>query len=163
VVAIFFAVAPARLTARYNSIFDLNDPTNRDRLAMLNEGRHMIRTHPLVGVGPNMVQRVYAEYRDPDAVQQVNPHLHNVPLQIAAERGLPALAIWVWFVIALVVALARRLRSGERAFLAAAGLAAVAAMLAAGLFEHNFGDSEFLMLFLILVTLPSAAERQPLG
>ena len=32
-------------------------------------------------------------------------------------------------------------------------------MLAAGLFEHNFGDSEFLMLFLILVTLPFAAER----
>ena len=32
-------------------------------------------------------------------------------------------------------------------------------MLAAGLFEYNFGDSEFLMLFLVLVTLPYAAER----
>ena len=32
-------------------------------------------------------------------------------------------------------------------------------MLAAGLFEYNFGDSEFLMLFLILVTLPFAAAR----
>jgi hypothetical protein len=32
-------------------------------------------------------------------------------------------------------------------------------MLAAGLFEHNFGDSEFLMLFLILITLPFASER----
>ena len=31
------------------------------------------------------------------------------------------------------------------------------AMLAAGMFEYNFGDSEFLMLFLILVTLPFAA------
>jgi hypothetical protein len=30
-------------------------------------------------------------------------------------------------------------------------------MLAAGLFEYNFGDSEFLMLFLILITLPFAA------
>ena len=29
-------------------------------------------------------------------------------------------------------------------------------MLAAGLFEYNFGDSEFLMLFLVLVTLPYA-------
>ena len=26
-------------------------------------------------------------------------------------------------------------------------------MLTAGLFEYNFGDSEFLMLFLVLVTL----------
>ena len=32
-------------------------------------------------------------------------------------------------------------------------------MLAAGMFEHNFGDSEFLMLFLLLVTLPYAAQR----
>ena len=43
--------------------------------------------------------------------------------------------------------------------LAATGLAAVTAMLAAGMFEYNFGDSEFLMLFLILVTLPFAAAR----
>ena len=34
-------------------------------------------------------------------------------------------------------------------------------MLAAGLFEYNFGDSEFLMLFLVLITLPYAAERAP--
>ena len=33
-------------------------------------------------------------------------------------------------------------------------------MLAAGLFEYNFGDSEFLMLFLVLVTLPFAADAR---
>jgi hypothetical protein len=27
------------------------------------------------------------------------------------------------------------------------------------MFEHNFGDSEFLMLFLVLITLPFASER----
>jgi hypothetical protein len=43
--------------------------------------------------------------------------------------------------------------------LAAGALAGIAAMLAAGLFEYNFGDSEFLMLFLVIVTLPFAAER----
>ena len=43
---------------------------------------------------------------------------------------------------------------------AAAGLAALIAMLAAGLFEYNFGDSEFLMLLLGLLTLPYAATRQ---
>ena len=30
------------------------------------------------------------------------PHLHNVPLQIAAERGLPALALWLWFIVVLL-------------------------------------------------------------
>ena len=65
---------------------------------MLREGEHMMRAHPLVGVGPNMVKERYAEYRDPDAVNEINPHLHNVPVQIAAERGLPALAIWLAFI-----------------------------------------------------------------
>jgi hypothetical protein len=43
--------------------------------------------------------------------------------------------------------------------LPASALAAIAGMLAAGLFEYNFGDSEFLMLFLVLITLPFAADR----
>ena len=47
--------------------------------------------------------------------------------------------------------------------MAAAGLAALVAMLAAGLFEYNFGDSEFLMLFLGLLTLPYAAARTPVA
>jgi hypothetical protein len=38
-------------------------------------------------------------------------------------------------------------------------IASVVAMLAAGMFEYNFGDSEFLMLFLVLITLPFAATR----
>ena len=159
VAAIFFAIAPATVTKRFASIFDMNDPSRRDRVAMLHEGAHMIRAHPLVGVGPNMVQPLYPQYRDPAAVNDVNPHLHNVPVQIAAERGLPALAIWLWFVVSLIVSLVPRLREPQTRFLAASALAAVTAMLAAGLFEHNFGDSEFLMLFLILVTLPFAAER----
>ena len=41
-----------------------------------------------------------------------------------------------------------------RRFLAAIALAAIVVMLAAGMFEYNFGDSEFLMLLLMLVTLP---------
>ena len=36
-------------------------------------------------------------------------------------------------------------------------------MLSAGLFEYNFGDSEFLMCFLLLVTLPFAAARTSPG
>ena len=46
---------------------------------------------------------------------------------------------------------------------AAAAIAAVVGMLAAGLFEYNFGDSEFLMLFLVLVTLPFAEARHTDG
>ena len=160
IIAVLFVVlAPARINARMYSMFNLNDPTTRDRVAMLREGRAMIAEHPLTGVGPNMVERVYAQYRDPLAVEKVNPHLHNVPMQIAAERGLPALAIWLWFVGTVVLDVWQKLRTSRHRFLAATALAATAGMLSAGLFEHNFGDSEFLMLFLVLLTLPFAADR----
>jgi O-antigen ligase len=159
VAALFVAFAPVRLTDRVYSMFDLNDPTNRDRVAMMRAGVRIIRDHPLTGAGPDTILAIYPRYRDEGAVQAVNPHLHNVPMQIAAERGLPALAAWIWFVAALLVDLARRFRAGRAAALAATALAATVSMLAAGLFEHNFGDSEFLMLFLVLITLPFAADR----
>jgi O-antigen ligase len=159
VAAVFVLIAPTSIANRYASIFSLKNPTNRDRVAMLREGVLMIKAHPLVGIGPNMVQPLYAQYRVPEAVNLVNPHLHNVPVHIAAERGLPALAVWLWFIVGLVAELWKRQRDPSQRFLAAVGLSAVVSMLAAGMFEYNFGDSEFLMLFLILVTLPFAAGR----
>ncbi len=162
VAALFFAAAPAQITQRFYSMFNLRDPTSRDRVAMLHEGVEMVRAHPLVGVGPNMVQRLYEQYRDPRAVEKINPHLHNVPMQIAAERGVPALITWLAFLWLAVRDLVLLRRTTRFPCLAAAGLAALAGMLAAGLFEYNFGDSEFLMLLLVLVTLPFAAERSDL-
>jgi O-antigen ligase len=161
IAAVFFAAAPAEIQQRFFSIFDLNDATSRDRLAMLQAGQGIVRDHPLMGVGPDMLLREYPSYRRPGAVLEMTPHLHNVPMQIAAERGLPALAAWLWFVGVLIVDLWRLFRSSsgaENRWLPAAGLASVVAMLTAGQFEYNFGDSEFLMLFLFLITVPFAAR-----
>ena len=160
VAAIFFALSPLSVQQRFVSMFDAKDPNRIDRIAMLHIGERMIAAHPLTGVGPNMVERQYAAYRGPDAVNKINPHLHNDPLQIAAERGLPALALWLWFIVAVSRDVwLRYSANGPERFLAAAGLATVVALLTAGLFEYNFGDSEVLMLFLIVVTLPAAAMR----
>ncbi|HWN85952.1 MAG TPA: O-antigen ligase family protein [Vicinamibacterales bacterium] len=159
VVAVAFALAPDTVTRRMTSVFDLKDPSNRDRVSMLQTGVAMIRAHPLTGVGPNMVEKVYVQYRAPGAVEPVNQHLHNVPIQIAAERGIPALIVFLWFVVSLARSLMRMFRDAENRVLAATGIAALVAMLAAGMFEYNFGDSEFLMLFLVLITLPFAALR----
>ena len=158
VAALFVALAPSGVTDRVYSMFDVNDPSNRDRVAMLRSGVRMIADRPLTGVGPNMIPRVYDRYLDAAAVNRTNPHLHNVPLQIAAERGLPALAAWIWFLVVALRDVWRRFRATEMPSLAAGALAALAAMLAAGLFEYNFGDSEFLMLLLVLLTLPFAAD-----
>jgi O-antigen ligase len=155
--ALVFLLAPASVTDRVVSMFDLTDPTNRDRVAMARAGMRIIADHPIAGVGPDMVLEVYGDYRDADAINETNPHLHNVPLQIAAERGLPALAVWLWFVAVAVRELWRQFGLRESRALAAGALAAMMSMLAAGMFEYNFGDSEFLMLFLVVVTLPAAA------
>lgn len=156
--ALFFALAPDSIRARAFSVVDLEDESNRDRLQMLAMGVDMVRDNPAFGVGPEMVGRVYGQYLRPDPVHTYNPHLHNVPMQIAAERGLPALALWVAFVGVLARDLVRQIRRGPARAIAAAGLGATVAMLAAGLFEYNFGDSEFLMLYLCLITLPFAAR-----
>lgn len=171
VAAVFIALAPAQLTDRFYAMFQVRQATqqtatteasvrsNQDRVAMIRSGIRIIKDYPLTGVGPDMVMDVYPVYRDKSAVNQLNPHLHNVPLQIAAERGLPALAVWLVFVFVLIRDLLRQRRDSALRFLPNTGVAVVAAMLAAGMFEYNFGDSEFLMLFLLLVTLPYAALR----
>jgi O-antigen ligase len=157
--AITFAVAGPAITQRLISMFDAKDPTRRDRVAMLIEGRHMVQDHPLFGVGPNMIETVYEQYRVADAVEKVNPHLHNVPMQIAAERGLPALVIWLGFIAVLGRGLLGAIRTQRPRTVAAVAVAGLVGMLAAGLFEYNFGDSEFLMMFLLLITLPFSFAR----
>jgi O-antigen ligase len=155
----FFALAPAGVTHRFYSIFDPRDPTNVERIAMLREGARMVASHPLTGIGPNMVEENYAEYRAATDPFHNNQHLHNVLVQIAAERGLPALGAWIWFVLTLARDLIKQFRHSAERMFPAAGLAVLVAMLVAGLFEYNFGDSEFLMLFLVLITLPYVVDR----
>jgi O-antigen ligase len=163
--AVGIAIAPGQIARRYASMFNMNDPTVHDRYTMLHIGERMIAAHPLAGVGPNMVQRLYVSFKGsdslvgPDGVTHINPHLHNDFLQIAAERGLPALALWLWFLVALMRDLWQQFKTGQRE-LAATAMATVVALLTAGLFEYNFGDSEVLMLFLTIVTLPAAAARR---
>jgi O-antigen ligase len=166
-VVIVAALLVPSIRTRALSSFDPNFPGNADRVAMLTAGVAIVKDHPLFGVGMNMMPREYLKYRTAGARDsagatepETRSHLHNVPMQIAAERGLPALAAWLWFVFAAAVGLWRLVRHGNHKAVAGAGFAALVAMVAAGLFEHNFGDSEFLILFLALITLPFAAEER---
>jgi len=169
--ALFIAFAPTTLSDRLWSTFQVRSAhngsatteasvqSNRDRIAMLKSGLRIIKDHPLTGVGPDMVRVVYPHYRDPGAVNQMNPHLHNVPVQIAAERGIPAFVLWAAFMVMLLRDCFRARKTSAYISVAVGALAAVVALLAAGMFEYNFGDSEVLMLFLVIATLPYAADR----
>ena len=65
VAAVFIAFSPPAVNQRFVQTFwstDTSDPSaesNRDRLAMIRSGLRMIKDHPLTGVGPDMVRKVY--------------------------------------------------------------------------------------------------------
>jgi O-antigen ligase len=138
----------------------LSDASSLDRLYMWQAGSDMIRDRPMFGQGPGRVEKVYPEYRWPGAPNPNQPHLHNNALQIAAERGLPAVAFWLWWVATVIADGWRRLRDGDAsAWAAAAAVPGFAALMAAGLFEYNFGDAEVLMFTVLVSALPYAVGR----
>lgn len=163
--AVLFALlAPVPVLARAVSIFDLQDSSNYDRLCMIEAGVRMIAERPLFGLGPEVVTERYAIYRPPSARRFWVPHLHNSFLQLAAERGLPALAAFL-AMMALSLAWAwrgfRREGSfaGPRADLYLGALLALIAFNVAGLFENNWGDTEVQRLALFVMALPFCLGR----
>ncbi len=138
------------------------DPSVSIRLEMWQVGLRMIRKHPWVGVGPNNIPEVYTLYLLPGKAPEVGyrEHLHNNFIQLGAERGLPCLAAWMWFMAALVWHFRKIRRKLTRlGWVANAATAAWLAMLVEGCFEFNFGASPVLMLFLFVAATPFAAEQ----
>jgi O-antigen ligase len=137
------------------------DTSGWDRVYMLEAGSRIVENHPLLGVGPEMVSEVYPLYVDAAAPRHDNPHLHNNFMQVAAERGMPALVAFLSFLglsLAIAIRELRRARAEAR-LLAAGALAVLVSGVVAGLFEYNFGDSEFQMLFLFAMSIPPILKR----
>ncbi|MCX6559653.1 MAG: O-antigen ligase family protein [Candidatus Aminicenantes bacterium] len=159
-VLLYFA-GPEIVKSRVRSIFDRRDPSNIARIEYARAGLKIIGQKPIFGTGPDTVDELFQDpaYGLGDYARR-SVHLHNNYLQIAAERGIPALAAWLAFLAVAGVHLLRRFRTGGPAIrpLAAGGLAALALLLVAGFFEYNFGDSEVAQLFLLLLALPFGPE-----
>jgi putative inorganic carbon (HCO3(-)) transporter len=151
-------VSPASVQDRLRHMFDTAEAGNAARLDMIQTGLRIVRERPLLGVGPRMIEQSVYEYgANPKILPCFYQHLHNNVIQLAAERGLPALLCWLWFMGQIVVdhfRWFRRLRlSGSRNALVYPVLAigAAVSLFVSGLFEFNFGDSEVLALFLAII------------
>ncbi len=144
---------PRSVLDRVVSTFDLRQGSNYDRVCMTISGIQMIRDFPITGVGLDMVDRLYPLYRRDDAPRWRVPHLHNNVVQIAAERGLPALLAYLWLLGAFLTVTWRGIPalSGRRRAAAAASLAAIVATSVAGLFEYNFWSANIQYLVLVLM------------
>lgn len=157
--ALAFVVSPPSIRYRVKSIFNPNAYSNHLRIEYFKAGIKIIKDFPLHGTGPDTVDLVF---QDPkyglSADAKSNVHLHNNLTQIAAERGIPALAAWLLFMGWAFISSLRRCRDKKSPLFpyAAAAAASVLAVFFAGLFEYNFGDSEIQTLFLVLLSLPFA-------
>lgn len=149
-----FWLAPPVLSYRLEHFFSPSEVSNRMRLWLWEMGLRVVRDYPWLGTGPDQMPYIYDNYRLPAMPEgEVQAHFHDNLLQMAVERGLPGLVIWLgWYFSGLQWLRVRHHQaetSPEKA-LAAGLLAAWVSLGVAGLFEYNFGDSEVLMLWLTL-------------
>ena len=149
---VVISLMPIGIFGRLMSSFNPRLESNLDRIRMVEAGVEMIRDYPLFGVGPGNVKEMYPLYRRPDAPRFKVPHLHNNVIQIWAERGVVALAAYILFIVFFLRECARAWRTPARKW-AEVGIAVMAGLTCAGMFEFNFGDTEVFYLLLDLCAL----------
>jgi hypothetical protein len=94
-------------------LFDMSDESTRWRVTVYREGLQMITAKPrhlLVGVGMDSLKLRRREWGMFDNGRLPWGHLHSTPLQIAFERGLPALLAWLALLAVYARSLWRRAR-----------------------------------------------------
>jgi O-antigen ligase len=147
--------------------FDRKDGSISWRTTVYREGFELFAREPrhvLVGVGMDSIKRHWREWGLFDKGRLPVGHMHSTPLQLALERGLPVLLLWLTVVFLYARMLWRLWRAPalvdwrERG-LALGALGALAGFCASGMVHYNFGDSEVVMIFYLIMGLALALER----
>jgi len=166
-----FLVSPQVLKERVTSIVQPHGETdsNKHRDILRRTGMQMIRAHPLLGLGPEVMKpREEFDKYVPAEIPRPLPvgwygHLHNIYLQYAAERGIPTMLMMMWMIAKILWDFAKSLRgklaSTEARFVLHGAIAVILAVLAEGFLEYNLGDSEVLTLFLAVVSFGYVARE----
>ena len=159
--ALAFLVAPFQVRDRIASVIrphgDLD--SNSHRTVTRRTGWAMVKAHPWFGLGPEQIRPQFDRYVPADIPRPLPHgwygHLHNIYLQYAAERGVPALIFLLWFIGKVIHdfsrTLSRKSPPADYRFFLYGSIAAILAVLAEGFFEYNLGDSEVLMLLLNVI------------
>ncbi len=147
--------------------FDRKDGSISWRTTVYREGFELFVREPrhvLVGVGMDSIKRHWREWELFDKGRLPVGHMHSTPLQLALERGLPVLLLWLTVVFLYARMLWRLWRAPalmdwrERG-LALGALGGLAGFCASGMVHYNFGDSEVVMVFYLIMGLALALER----
>lgn len=175
VAVVVLLVVPV-LRERIISIFEPHGQTdsNMHRMILRRAGIRMVMAHPLFGIGPEQMKPPPGQPASPEFERYIPDvprplpsgwygHLHNIYLQYAAERGIPALLALLWMIGVMARDFIVRLRRpgldpGAR-FVLHGAVAVIIGILAEGFFEYNLGDSEVLTMFLIVMAFGYVALR----
>jgi O-antigen ligase/polysaccharide polymerase Wzy-like membrane protein len=137
----------------------LTDDSSKRRFDYMRAGLRLIPQHPIFGVGLNSQKYHWKEWGFPG-----DYHTHSTPIQIAVDRGLPALACYLWLMAMLFVMTWRQYKKslpvGDKAGsgLVLGAVAALIGFSASSLVNYNFGDSEPLLMLLSVVALSLVAS-----
>lgn len=165
-----FVIAPSSTRERLMSLVNPREDvdSNRFRYVTFWTGVEMIKAHPWFGLGPEQIRRQFDSYVPRDVKRPLPVgyygHLHNIYIQYAAERGIPGLLFMMWFIGLSMwdwgrgILRAGKMRS-QQLFVLHGSIAVTIGVLVGGLFEHNLGDSEVLMMFVSVVGLGYAALK----
>ena len=146
--------------------FDKSDQSTSWREMVWKEGFQLLVSKPrhlIFGVGMDSIKGHWREWGLFDNGRQPIGHMHSNLLQIALERGVPALIVWL-ILIGVYVRLLWRIirRKGIDDFargVAVGGLGGALGFIASGLVHYNWGDSEVVTIFYFIMGLCLVVER----
>jgi O-antigen ligase len=162
--ALFFVLAFGAVVVwqtRDPSALLLGDSSSSLRMQVGRVGLSRILIHPIFGHGMDAMQKHWSEWGFPGKDML---HLHSTPLQLAFDRGLPMLALWLWLMIAFWLFIARAERaaadlSDTHSYGILLGiLGALTAFLASSLVNYNYGDAEVAMMFWFLMGIAMSVK-----
>lgn len=153
---------------RQVGFFDMADDSTAWRLTVWREAVGVITSEPrhlAVGIGMDSLKTHWQDWNMFDGGRRPLGHMHSNVLQLALERGIPALIAWLVWMYFYLRMLWRKLRQNEldwpeRGMLLGT-LGGTIAFLTSGLVHYNWGDSEVVMVFYILMGLSLAIVRRP--
>ena len=142
----------------------LADDSSTLRWNVARVGLSRISLHPFFGHGMDAVKNHWTEWGFPGTDMI---HLHSTPLQLAFERGLPALLFWLWIIMAgwLMASRAEELfrdfTDANRHGLLLGATGAIAGFFASSLVNYNFGAGEVALVFWwLLGTVVALSARE---
>lgn len=138
---------------------DFKDGSIQYRQMMWRDGVRLLRESPrnlIYGVGMDSIKTHWSQWGLFDKGWQPMGHFHSTPIQIAVERGLPALLLWLAVLAVYARSLWREIRRARGGDWAVFGVllgcfGGLIGFFAGGFVHYNLGDTEVAMIFYFLM------------